>query len=153
MLNYAMTYPGKFPPKFELSNSSHARKAEESFAMHTIVHSEWCPAASRARFPCTFRNFWPTAEISTPTPLPHHLFSPTTIHISHVLSLLPSEAISVSSLDSSLSPSRILPPGSPWSSSMTSLAVPPPTTNPSLPGYASLLSILGYDLEWRILTW
>ena len=47
MLNYAMTYPGKFPPKFELSNSSHARKAEESFAMHTIVQSEWSGGTAR----------------------------------------------------------------------------------------------------------
>ena len=70
MLNYAMTYPGKFPPKFELSNSSHARKAEESFAMHTIIQSEWCPAAPRAKFPSAFRNFWPTAKISTPAPFP-----------------------------------------------------------------------------------
>ena len=68
MLNYAMTYPGKFPPKFELSNSSHVRKVEESFAIHTIVQSEWCPVAPRAKFPSTFRNFWPTAEISTPPP-------------------------------------------------------------------------------------
>ena len=42
-----MTYPGKFPPKFELSNSSHARKAEESFAMHTIVQSEWSGGTAR----------------------------------------------------------------------------------------------------------
>src|SRR5215216_5683407 len=70
MLNYAMTYPGKFPPKFELSNSSHVRKAEESFAMHTIVQSEWCPVAPRAKFPSTFQFFWPTAEISTPPPSP-----------------------------------------------------------------------------------
>src|SRR3989337_1032118 len=90
MLNYAMTYPGKFSPKLELSNSSHARKAEESFAMHTIVQSERCPAAPRAKFPSTFQNFWPTAEISTPAPLPHPLFSPTTSHISPVSSFLPS---------------------------------------------------------------
>ena len=88
MLNYAMTYPGKFPPKFERSNSSHARKAEESFATHTIVQSEWCPVATRAKFPSTFQIFWPTAEISTP--LPHPLFSPTTSHISHLSSFLPS---------------------------------------------------------------
>ena len=42
-----MTYPGKFPPKFELSNSSHARKVEESFAMHTIVQSEWSGGTAR----------------------------------------------------------------------------------------------------------
>ena len=47
MVSYAMTYPGKFPPKFELSNSSHARKAEESFAMHTIVQSEWSDGTAR----------------------------------------------------------------------------------------------------------
>ena len=85
-----MTYPGKFSPKFELSNSSHAHKAEESFAMHTILQSEWCPAAPRAKFPSTFPKFWPTAKISTPAPLPHPLFSPTTSHISHVSSFLPS---------------------------------------------------------------
>ena len=70
MLNYAMTYTGKFPPKFELSNSSHACIAEESFVMRTIVQSEWCLAAPRAKFPSTFRNVWPTAEISTPPPSP-----------------------------------------------------------------------------------
>ena len=42
-----MTYPGKFPPKFELSNSSHARKAEESFAMHTIVQNKWSGGTAR----------------------------------------------------------------------------------------------------------
>ena len=47
MLNYAMTYLGKFPPKFELSNSSHAGKAEESFEMHTIVQSEWSSGTAR----------------------------------------------------------------------------------------------------------
>ena len=65
-----MTYPGKFPPKFELSNSSHARKAEESFAMHTIIQSEWCAPAPHSKFPSTFPKFWPTAKISTLTPLP-----------------------------------------------------------------------------------
>ncbi len=42
-----MTYPGKFAPKFELSISSHARKVEESFAMHTIVQSEWSGGTAR----------------------------------------------------------------------------------------------------------
>ena len=40
-------YSGKFPPIFDLSNSSHARKAEESFAMHTIVQSEWSGGTAR----------------------------------------------------------------------------------------------------------
>ena len=52
MLNYAMTYLGKFPPKFELSNSSHARKAEESFAMHTIIQSEWSDGTARVHSEC-----------------------------------------------------------------------------------------------------
>ena len=52
MLNYSMTYPGKFPPKFELSNSSHARKAEESFAMHTIFQSEWSGGTVRVQSEC-----------------------------------------------------------------------------------------------------
>ena len=52
MLNYAMTYPWKLPPKFELSNSSHARKAEESFAMHTIVQSEWFGGTARVQSEC-----------------------------------------------------------------------------------------------------
>ena len=39
--------------------------------MQTIVQSEWCPTAPHAKFPSTFRNFWPTAEISTlPLPIP-----------------------------------------------------------------------------------
>ena len=48
------------------------------------------PAAPRAKFPSTFPKFWPTAKISTPAPLPHPLFSPTTSHISPVSSFLPS---------------------------------------------------------------
>ena len=52
MLNYAMTYPGKFPPKFELSNSSHARKEEESCAMHTIIQSEWSGGTARVQSEC-----------------------------------------------------------------------------------------------------
>ena len=52
MLNYAMTYPGKCSPKFELSNSSHAREAEESFAMHTIVQSEWSGGTARVQSEC-----------------------------------------------------------------------------------------------------
>ena len=47
-----MTHPGKFPPKFELSNSSHARKAEESFLMHTIVQSEWSGGTARVQSEC-----------------------------------------------------------------------------------------------------
>ena len=43
-------YPGKLPPKFELSNSSQARKAEELFAMHTIVQSEWFGDTARKVF-------------------------------------------------------------------------------------------------------
>ena len=82
MLNYGMTYPGKFPPKFELSNSSHARKAEESFAMHTIVQSEWCPAAPRAKFPSTFRNFWPTMKY-LPSPSPSPFLSDHRSHLSY----------------------------------------------------------------------
>lgn len=91
MLNYAMTYPGKFPPKFELSNSSHARKAEESFAMHTIVQSEWSGGTARkvslhiSNFLAYRQNIYPA-----PSPLPHPLFSPTTSHISPVSSFLPS---------------------------------------------------------------
>ena len=85
MLNYAMTYPGKFPPKFELSNSSHARKAEESFAMHTIVQSEWSGGTARkvslhiSKILAYRQNIYP-----------HPLFSPTTSHISPVSSFLPS---------------------------------------------------------------
>ena len=91
MLNYAMTYPGKFPPKFELSNSSHARKAEESFAMHTIVQSEWSGGTARkvslhiSKILAYRQNIYPR-----PSPLPHPLFSPTTSHISPVSSFLPS---------------------------------------------------------------
>ena len=47
-----MTYPGKFPPKFELSNSSHACKAEELFAMHTIIQSEWSGGTTRVQSEC-----------------------------------------------------------------------------------------------------
>ena len=92
MLNYAMTYPGKFPPKFELSNSSHARKAEESFAMHTIVQSEWSGGTARkvslhiSKILAYRQNIYPRP----PSPLPHPLFSPTTSHISPVSSFLPS---------------------------------------------------------------
>ena len=85
MLNYAMTYPGKFPPKFELSSSSHARKAEESFAMHTIIQSEWSGGTARkvslhiSKILAYRQNIYP-----------HPLFSPTTSHISPVSSFLPS---------------------------------------------------------------
>ena len=91
MLNYAMTYPGKFPPKFELSNSSHARKAEESFAMHTIVQSEWSGGTARkvslhiSKILAYRQNIYPR-----PSSLPHPLFSLTTSHISPVSSFLPS---------------------------------------------------------------
>ena len=47
-----MTYPGKLPPKFELSNSSHVRKAEESFAMHTIVQTEWSGGTACVQSEC-----------------------------------------------------------------------------------------------------
>ena len=82
-----MTYLGKFPPKFELSNSSHACKAEELFAMHTIVQSEWsggtaCKVSLHISKILAYRqNIYP---------LPHPLFSPTTSHISPVSSFLPS---------------------------------------------------------------
>ena len=80
-----MTYPGKFSPKFELSNSSHARKAKESFAMHTIVQSEWSGGTARkvslhiSKILAYRQNIYP-----------HPLFSPTTSHISPVSSFLPS---------------------------------------------------------------
>ena len=92
MLNYAMTYPRKFPPKFELSNSSHAHKAEESFAMHTIVQSEWsggtaCKVSLHISKILAYRQ---NIYSRPPSPLPHPLFSPTTSHISPVSSFLPS---------------------------------------------------------------
>ena len=89
MLNYAMTYPGKFPPKFELSNSSHARKAEESFAMHTIVQSEWSGGTAR-KVSLHISKILAYRQNIYPCPLPHPLFSPTTSHISPVSSFLPS---------------------------------------------------------------
>ena len=97
-----MTYPGKFPPKFELSNSSHVRKAEESFVMHTIVQSEWCPAAPRSNFPSTFQKDWPTTEISTPFPIPFSpqpqvtfpLFPPSFLSYSHFLACFLALAVS-----------------------------------------------------------
>ena len=89
MLNYAMTYPGKFPPKFELSNSSHARKAEESFAMHTIVQSEWSGGTAR-KVSLHISKILAYRQNIYPRPLPHPLFSPTTSHISPVSSFLPS---------------------------------------------------------------
>lgn len=79
MLNYAMTYPGKFPPKFELSNSSHARKAEESFAMHTIVQSEWSGGTARkvslhiSKILAYRQNIYPRPFPPSPPPvLPDH---------------------------------------------------------------------------------
>ena len=79
MLNYAMTYPGKFPPKFELSNSSHARKAEESFAMHTIVQSEWSGGTARkvslhiSKILAYRQNIYPRPLPPSPPPfLPDH---------------------------------------------------------------------------------
>ena len=69
MLNYAMTYPGKFPPKFELSNSSHARKSEESFAMYTIVQSERFGSTAR-KVSLHISKIWATAKISTPPCFP-----------------------------------------------------------------------------------
>ena len=170
-----MTYPGNFPPKFELSNSSHARKAEESFVMHTIVQSEWSGGTARVQSECAHA-LRPKFELSNSSHArkaeesfamhtivqsewssgtarkvslhiskilayrqniyPRPLLSQTTSHISPVSSFLPNFIAA-----SSLSPSRILPPGSPWSSSKTSPAVPPPATTTSPPGYASLLSL------------
>ena len=91
MLNYAKTYPGKFPPKFELSNSSHARKAEESFAMQTIIQSEWSGGTARkvslhiSKILAYHQNIYPRPLLPC-----HPLFSPTTSHISPVSSFLPS---------------------------------------------------------------
>ena len=84
-----MMYPGKFPPKFELSNSSHARKAEESFAMHTIVQNEWSGGTTRKVF-LHISKILAYRQNIYPRPLPHPLFSPTTSHISPVSSFLPS---------------------------------------------------------------
>ena len=89
MLNYAMTYPGKFPPKFELSNSSHARKAEESFAMHTIVQSEWSGGTAR-KVSLHISKILAYRQNIYPRPPSPPLFSPTTSHISPVCSFLPS---------------------------------------------------------------
>ena len=69
MLNYAMTYPGKFPPKFELSNSSHARKAAEPFAMHTIVQSEWF-GGTACKVSLHISKILAYRQISTPAPFP-----------------------------------------------------------------------------------
>ena len=137
MLNYAMTYPGKFPPKFELSNSSHARKAEESFAMHTIVQSEWSSGTAH-KVSLHISKVLAYRQNIYPRPL----LSQTTSHISPVSSFLPNFIAA-----SSLSPSRILPPGSPWSSSKTSPAVPPPATTTSPPGY--VLSSLSRAMTWN----
>src|SRR5215216_130562 len=79
MLNYAMRYPRKFPPKFELSNSSHARKAKESFAMHTIVQSEWSGGTARkfslhiSKILAYRQNIYPRPPPPSPPPfLPDH---------------------------------------------------------------------------------
>ena len=80
--------PGKFPPKFELSNSSHAHKAEESFVMHTIVQSEWPDGIAHkvslhiSKILAYRQNIYPA-----PPPFPH-LFSPITSHISPISSFL-----------------------------------------------------------------
>ena len=72
-------YPAKFPPKFELSNSSHAHKAEESFAMHTIVQSEWSGGTARkvslhiSKILAYGKNNYPHPPSPLPTPfLPDH---------------------------------------------------------------------------------
>ena len=130
--------PGKFPPKFELSNSSHVRKAEGSFAMHTIVQSEWCLAAPSAKFPSTFQIFWPTAKISTTGPLPHPLFSPTTSHISPVSSFLPS-LLSYSHFLALVVSHPTVGVAMAFFKDISS--GPPPMTTPSPPVYASLLSL------------
>ena len=82
-------YWGKFPPKFELSNSFDALKAEESFAMHTIIQSEWSGGTAHevslhiSKMLAYRQNIYPSL-------LPHPLFFPTTGHISPVSSFLPS---------------------------------------------------------------
>ena len=137
MSNYARTYPGKFPPKFELSNSSHARKAEESFAMHTIVQSEWSSGTAR-KVSLHISKILAYRQNIYPRLLPHPLFSPTTSHISPVSSFLPSL----------LSYSRFLTLAVSHPTAGVAMvffkdipAVPPPATTTSPPGYASLLSL------------
>ena len=102
MLNYVMTYPGKFPPKFELSNSSHARKAEESFAMHTIVQSEWSGGTARkvslhiSKILAYRRNIYPRPLSPSPLPflLDHKSHSPC-IFLPSFLSYSPFLALAV----------------------------------------------------------
>ena len=76
-------------PKFELSNSSHARKAEESFAMHTIVQSE-CSGGTVRKVSLHIYKILAYCQNIYPRPLPHPLFFPTTSHISPISSFLPS---------------------------------------------------------------
>ena len=87
-----MMYPGKFPPKFELSNSSHARKAEESFAMYTIVQSEWSGGTARkvslhiSKILAYRQNIYPTPFSPRPQ-VTFPLFPPSFLSYSRFLAL------------------------------------------------------------------